>query len=713
MAADALLISAHSGQTDQTRVRSPSSGAAAAGAFAVYVLAALLLFGGPLWHPAHHECVCIGSTTDAGVYVWAFAWWPHALLHALNPFFTHLLYAPQGIDLAHATLVPGAALLLSPVTAIAGPLYAYDVAMVLSPVLAAFFTFLLARRLTGHFLAALFAGWLFGFSTFMLGQLVGHLNLTLVFPVPALVHLVLRGMASELSRRRLTVLLTAALVLQFSFSVEVFASTTLFGAVALGFGYAFAEPQTRAALRQLAGPLLAAYVLTLLIVSPYLYYALKPGGEPVLHWRTDLFSADLLGFVVPTQITALGGLTFLSTSVKFTAGYVEGGIYLGLPLIAITLLAARGIRRRADLKVMIATLAVLLVCTLGGHLHLNGATRIPLPWVLLERLPALGLMIPARFVLYAFLICALLAADWLARRESRGKLGPSVAAFLAAGLAVAALWPAARPYWSSRQEIPRLFLSDSVRTTFSADDTVFVPPIGIAGQSMLWHAASGLAFKLAGGYVSGPEAPDPYQSFAVYPTLTYGAPVPDQRRATVTFLSTEHITAVALDALTVQTSLWVPLLEQLGWAPQTRDGVVVFRHTGFIAEPAQPAVPPAVPTAAGPQAAQGAARAVAVRYVAAVARTDGAALCRLLTPEALAAQLQANRLPEGVCARRFTAQLAAKPVVVRSAQSTAVTSATVAGSYGYVTLAPLAGTPVQLPVRRLDGLWLVNGAPSP
>lgn len=302
--------------------------ATAACAFAVYVLAALLLFGGPLWHPARHECVCIGSTTDAGVYVWAFAWWPHSLLHGLNPFFTHLLYAPQGIDLAHAALVPGAALLLSPVTAIAGPLYAYDAAMVLSPVLAAFFTFLLARRLTGRFLPALFAGWLFGFSTFMLGQLVAHLNLTLVFLVPVLVHLVLRGIASELSRRRLIGLLTVALVLQFSFSVEVFASATL--SVALGFGYAFAEPQGRAALRQVAGPLLVAYALTLLIVSPYLYYALKPGGEPVLHWRADLFSADLLGLVVPSQITALAGLTFISTSLKFTAGYVEGGVYLGL-----------------------------------------------------------------------------------------------------------------------------------------------------------------------------------------------------------------------------------------------------------------------------------------------------------------------------------------------------------------------------------------------
>ena len=55
-------------------------------------------------------------------------------------------------------LVPGAALIFYPVTAIAGPLFAYNLAMLLCPVLAAFFTFLLCRRLTGQFWPALFGG---------------------------------------------------------------------------------------------------------------------------------------------------------------------------------------------------------------------------------------------------------------------------------------------------------------------------------------------------------------------------------------------------------------------------------------------------------------------------------------------------------------------------------------------------------------------------
>ena len=118
------------------------------------MIAALVLFGEPLLHS--HQCTCLG--TDEGIFVWAFAWWPHALLHGSNPFHSDIVYAPQGFTIALGALVPGAALIFYPVTAIAGPLFAYNLAMLLCPVLAAFFTFLLCRRLTGQFWPALFCG---------------------------------------------------------------------------------------------------------------------------------------------------------------------------------------------------------------------------------------------------------------------------------------------------------------------------------------------------------------------------------------------------------------------------------------------------------------------------------------------------------------------------------------------------------------------------
>jgi len=197
-------------------------------AFAVYLTAALVLFGTPLLHGG--ECLCIPSTTDVGIFAWALKWWPHAIAHADNPFSTDLIYAPYGFDLAHGQLIPAAALALWPVTALAGPLFTFNAAMLLSPVLAAFFAFLLCRRLAGgRFWPALLGGWLFGFSTYVLGQLTSHLNLTLVFLVPAMVHLVLRLAAGELTRSRFVTVMAAAIVVQLGFSAEVLVSFSLLG----------------------------------------------------------------------------------------------------------------------------------------------------------------------------------------------------------------------------------------------------------------------------------------------------------------------------------------------------------------------------------------------------------------------------------------------------------------------------------------------------
>jgi hypothetical protein len=536
--------------------------------FVIYLIAGLVLFGEPLFH--RHQCICLG--TDEGIFVWAFAWWPHALLHGSNPFHSGIIYAPQGFNIALGALVPGAALLFSPVTAIAGPLFAYNLAMLLCPALGAFFAFLLCRRLTGRFWPSLFGGWCFGFSTYMFGQLLGHMQMTLVFLVPAIVHLVLRGLAGELGRRRLFGLLLVALVLQFAFSPEVFVSFTLFGAIALAIGFVFADPRLRAGVRGVIVPILGAYGAAAIIVSPYLYYAFQPGGLPILVRRTEMFSNDLLGLVVPTQVTKLGGTHFLSTSSRFTAGIVEGGAYLGLPLIAMICLGARRRWRDVGGKVMIVTLLVVLVCSFGARLHVDGATSIPLPWAIGSHLPVLGLALPSRFAMYAFLIGGMLAATWLADARTR------VAPWLLAAVSVACIWPAiGLGLWRGSPPLPSLFTSSRYRAVITPSDTALLLPVGISGYSMLWQAESGLRFKMASGYVVPPEAPDPYKVDPAYPTLTAGIRVSDVEGAAASFLYTHHVTVAVVDPGSAQATPWISILQRLGWRARTIGGTVVLR----------------------------------------------------------------------------------------------------------------------------------------
>jgi hypothetical protein len=535
----------------------------------LYLGAALALFGEPLLHGGN-ECVCFGS--DETIPTWGFEWFPYAITHGLNPFYTHLVYVPKGFDVALATVMPGAALLLAPVTFTAGPLAAYNLGVIISPALAAFFAFLLGRRLTGRFWPALFGGWIFGFSSYMLGQMIAHLHLTVVFLVPAIVLLALRRLDGELSRRAFVGLMVICLVLQISFATEVFATLTLFGAVALALAYLFAEERMRSRLLALLRSLILAYAITAVVAAPYLYYALQPGGLPILPTRNDHFSSDLLSFVVPSALVKVGGIRFLSTSRTFEAGIIEGGSYLGLPLLGMTLLAVKRGWSRPQTRVLISSAVIAAVCSLGGYLQLSQNTGIPMPWWPATHLPVLGLMIPSRFAMFTSLALALLASWWLT--VSAHKL----LAWALAALSVACLWPAAdRGYWKYTKPLPALFTSAHYRNVIGPRDIALLVPVGPRGYSMLWQAETHLRFRMASGYLPPPESPNPYKQDPIYPMLSLGLPVPSVQDAARSFLARHHVTVAVVDPQLPAARPWLGILTRLGWRPKSVGGAIVLR----------------------------------------------------------------------------------------------------------------------------------------
>ena len=679
---------------------------AALAAFGIYVVASLVLFGRPLLTDPTHTCLCVGSTTDEGVVAWALEWWPHALLHGLNPFHPRIIYAPQGFDIAEGGLMPGLALVLAPITALAGPLLTYNLVALLGPPLAAFFAFLLCRRLTGAFWPSLLGGWLFGFSAYMLGQEAGHLNLTLVFLVPAIAHLAVRTSTGELSPRRFAVLLTLALIAQFSLSVEVFVTFTLFAGITLLVFWLVGGSEARRAIRPLLGPAVLAYLATAVLVSPYLYYALMPGGLPIDVPRTEMFSNDLLGFVVPTEMIRLGGVHFLSTSLRFTAGDVEGGAYLGVPLIVLLLLSARAGWRRIEVKVLVLVLLIVAICSLGPRLHVRGAKSVPLPWDAVARLPVLGQVLPARFVLYVFLIAAVLSARWLATARSP--------AWGLALVAVVFLWPAVNlQFWHSRPDLPTLFSTTAYRRVLRPHDTVLVLPVGIEGQSMLWQAETHLGFVMASGYVVPPEAEDPYKHTAIDPTLIYNEAVPHVERAAAAFIASHHITVAVLSLAGAATSPWLGILHQLGWGSVQEDGAFVLRPEGLVPEPTEPFPPPATPLAAGPAGAQRLARRAAAEYIAAFVAGDSVEFCSVLTEPALAAQIAHRGAGQAQCARALPPLLQKLSALRLLARGTLIGAATIHGSHGYVALRGSNRRISYLPVRAVGARWLVDGVAQP
>ena len=187
----------------------------AAAAFALYAAISIGYFGLHVLPHLGTADVGLPGWGDPTIYMWSLAWWPHALLHGLNPFLTNALFVPDRVDLGGVTAVPLAALVAAPITLLFGPIVSYNLLMLASPTLAAFFAFLLCRYITRSFAASLVGGYVFGFSTYILGQMLGHLHLVLIFPIPAAVHLTLRLIDGRIGERRFIALMALCLATLF------------------------------------------------------------------------------------------------------------------------------------------------------------------------------------------------------------------------------------------------------------------------------------------------------------------------------------------------------------------------------------------------------------------------------------------------------------------------------------------------------------------
>jgi hypothetical protein len=503
--------------------------------------------------------------------MWFLVQWPDALLHGRNPFLTDALFAPDHLNLGALTLAPGAAVAAIPVTLLFGPIVSYNVLALASPTLAAFFAYLLCRYVSRSFPAALFGGYVFGFSSYMLGHMLGHLTLVLTFPIPAAVLLTLKLIDGRISRRRFIVLMALSFGALFLFSAEVTFTFVLIGAVALGLALAWA-PASRARIATAVRLIVAAGALAMLVTVPFLYYAVT--GDVTMGFFAhagDIYVADATGFVVPTRITRLGRSWFDPVALAFSGNIAEDGVYLGAPLALITIRYAVTRWGATATKVMVATLTVLVVLMLGSHLHIAGHPTIPLPWKVLGQLPLFNEALPVRLGVYLFLVVAMMVALWLAQG---GRPGIRTAKWAVAVLAVVMLAPNVDSgLWRSRENSVPFFSAGQYRKHLQPGETVLALPWGPNGSSMLWQAQAHMSFRLAEAYL-GALLPADYRREPILSAFSNPqvAPQPADLRG---FLGRHYVGAIVVDAAHPQR--WRGAIEALGMRPAALGGVLFYR----------------------------------------------------------------------------------------------------------------------------------------
>jgi hypothetical protein len=554
-------------------LRTPSR--AAAVALSLYLIVSLLLFGLPIFADPTHTYVGVGPGGDCEAYMWFLAWWPHAIVHGLNPFVTPDLWAPVGTNLTWANSTPGGAILAAPVTLAFGPVAGYNLLVLTAPALAAWAAFLLCREVTGTFWPSLLGGYVFGFSSYELGHLLGHLSHVLIFPIPLAAYLVVRAVRGTIGPIAFVLALAATLTLQFLFAMELFLSLTMFGAAAIVAAAVLYPRPVRLRLVRVGKLAALAYGLTAVVLSPYLYYLIT---QPRSQFQAaGPYAVDLANFVVPTQLQAVGPDRTDAIATHFLAGTVESTAYIGLPLLAILVAFGWTSRRLPAARLVWVMLAGIALLSLGRSLAVAGSVAFSLPTKVVFDVSFVRNVLPGRFTVHLFLVAGLVLAFWLADPRGRRKTRWAVAV-----VAVALLLPnVVRPFWkngafwSATEATPAFFADGLYERSLEPNEIVLVFPYGYSGATMLAQARTDMYFRMPEGYASS-EIPPEFRRWPVLSTFYSGERIDDYEAQFRAFACAHAVTAVIVSPAGL--SPWEQLMaEGTNAQPTEVGGVSLYR----------------------------------------------------------------------------------------------------------------------------------------
>jgi hypothetical protein len=501
----------------------------------------------PAWKAPSRLVQC--SCGDAGFTMWYLGWTQYALGHGHNPLFTDWLFYPSGVNVMWNVSLPLPGLLLSPVTATWGVILSYNILIAVAFAGTATTAYLVLRRWAPWPPAAFAGGLLYGFSPYMIGQGLGHAHMLLLLLIPVMLLLLDELLVRQ--RMRLWIsgpLLGVTAVAQLLTAEELLAGAALVGAIGTVL-VALLYPRLVVARlpRALAGLGLAAVTALALAAVPLTSQLTGPQRLTGTVSSPDRYRADLLSWVVPTELVRFAPPSALDLSRRFGGNAAENGSYLGIPLLVVAVAVVVLLwRRRPVVRWAGLMLLAVMVLASGRSLTIGGRDiGLPLPFRAVEHVPLLESLVSLRLASFAVLLCGLLLAvgmdglrAWaLARREAapvvpgtadpvrapeapvpagadRWRTWPSRlrppagvwAGGLAGLLAVVALLPllpTSYRYGEVRDaDVPPWFTSAALQERVPEGSVlVTLPPASPANSApMVWQAMARYHFKVPFGY---------------------------------------------------------------------------------------------------------------------------------------------------------------------------------------------------------------------
>nr|BFF06232.1 hypothetical protein GCM10023233_12010 [Brevibacterium otitidis] len=470
---------------------------------------------------------------DTSLFIWWFAhaadvsasWLGHGSGEK-NLLLTQLMNHPDGVNGAWNTSVIGIALPLVPITWLCGPVVAYNLAIMLAAPTSAVAAAVLIRQFTTRGPAFL-GGFAYGFSTYVIAQSAGHLNLAVAVTPPLVAYGLVR-IARAVSLRaalRIGAGLGCLVGWQLYVSSELTAGLAVAGIIFCLIAGAVLWPrldrqQIRAGIRRFAAAGGLAVAVAVLIGLPLiLTMATGPGAPQHTIRPHGVWNNDLLEMVVPGQFTFLGRPDGDPLPRVQGIDPAEIGAYLGFFWLAFAVLVAVLLWRSRRLGALVRITALsglaMWLLSLGSPWFFAGRQVLAIgPYRLIESLPVLGNVLPMRLSIYPTLAAAvLLAVGVYAAGRSlapgsflRGMAGVTAAVIL---IAVSSGPVAARPV-----PVPAFYTSSYAAHIPTGSVVKTMPrPVAWAEQdaavALVWQAVTGMHYRETGGYFIGSSETSP------------------------------------------------------------------------------------------------------------------------------------------------------------------------------------------------------------
>ncbi len=478
-------------------------------AAAIFAIVALLLFSKAWLRPT----TTLAAGSDNAAFTWYLAWDWYAVTHWQSPLTTDRIAYPSGANMMWNNSMLAAGIVFGPVTAVFGPAVTFLVIETFALIMCGFTTFVLARFWGAGWLAAATAGLFFEISPFAyIHAYDAHINLTLgagllpllVLQVSRLVQGVGRWIPTALS-------LAACLVVEFFTSEEFIADAALVFAIGLLLAtlvfHEYVGKKWRPFVR---GSVLSVIVFAATVAVPLWVQLVGPNQLVGRDIQADFggasrYSLDLANLVVPTWLERLAPQALVRISSNFVGTPAEQVGYLGLPLVGTLIASGVVFWKDKWVRWILLTTVTVTALAMGPWLYVDGSIVAgPLPMSIIERAPLLENVIPVRLMVFVFLAAALMlgrVVDNALKRLAEGSLIKGMAGFVASAACMLTVIPISRVP-ATTELVPSYLLRDVPENAVVA---IFPFPTPAFATPEYWSAASGVRFKMLGGYVIVPD----------------------------------------------------------------------------------------------------------------------------------------------------------------------------------------------------------------